>query len=334
MQNIDISENETLSSSSAAVSITEPTPMKPENGQPITVSASQNASEITIKGSFGYRTNLTAAALTPGGDSTAILQAPTAVTVQPVSIGPMVFCPTPIELANNTEPQIDELPIINISENEILSSSSTAVSITEPTSLKPENDQSKTVSASQNTSEITIKGSFGYRPNLTAAALTPGDDTAAILQAPTAVTVQPISIEPMAFCPTPIELANNVELQINELPTVEVEIRSPSISSDRQVSTAESNRDSSGETDAKSRYLAGCPKPLWSSMPNIALHYTDSVSYDTEIKFTTPMRVSRDLSTRSSTTLTEPAVTQVKIKRSSLWKRAKKFARRVFCCAA
>ncbi|CAH1738066.1 unnamed protein product [Aphis gossypii] len=225
---------------------------------------------------------------------------------------------------------------IDISENETLSSSSAAISITEPTSLKLENDQYKTVSDSQNASpEMTIKGSFGYRPNLTAAALTPGGDTTAILiQVPTAVTVQPVSIEPVAFCPTPIELANNAEPQIDELPTAEVEIRSPSISSDRQVSTAESNGDSSGETDAKSRYLAGCPKPLWSSMPNIALHYPDSVSYDTEIKSTTPMRVSRDLSTRSSTTLTEPAVTQVKIKRPSLWKRAKKFARRVFCCAA
>jgi len=38
--------------------------------------------------------------------------------------------------------------------------------------------------------------------------------------------------------------------------------------------------------------------------------------------------------TRSSTTVTEPEVIQVKLKRCSLWKRTKKFARRVFCCAA
>jgi len=335
MQNINTSENETLqSSSSAAVSITEPTSMKLENGQSKTVLASQNLSGMTIKRPYGSMPNLTATALTTAGDTAAILQAPTAVTVQPVSTELIAFGPTPIKSANNAGQRIHKLPNINTSENETLSSSSAAVSITDPTSIKPQDGQSKTVLASQNLSGMTIKRPYGSMPNLTATALTTAGDTAAILQAPTAVTVQPVSTELIAFGPTPIKSANNAGQRIHKLPIAEVEIRSPSISSDRQVSAAEPHREGPGESDAKSRDLAGLQKRLWCSMPNIPLHYTDKAFYDTEIECTVPMKVSRDSSSRSSTTVTEPEVTQVKFKRSSLWKRAKKFARRIFCCAA
>jgi len=181
---------------------------------------------------------------------------------------------------------------------------------------------------------MTIKRQYGSMPNLTAAALTTGGDTTAILQTPTAVTIQPVSTEPIAFCPTSIELANYAGQQVRELPTAKVENGSPSVSSDRQVIGAEPNRDGSGESDAKSQDLVGRPKRLWYSLPNIALNYTDNVLYDTDIKCTAPMRVSCGSSTRSSMTVTEATVTEVQLKRCSLWKRAKKFTRRVFCCAA
>jgi len=76
-------------------------------------------------------------------------------------------------------------------------------------------------------------------PNLTAAALTTGGDTTAILQAPTAVTVQPVSVKPISFDPTPIKFGNYAGPRIHELPAAEVENGSPSVSSDRQVSAAE-----------------------------------------------------------------------------------------------
>jgi len=311
--------------------------MKPQNSQSKEDSSSQKVSGTTIKRPYGSMPNLTVAALTTGGDTAAILQAQTAVTVQPVSTEPIEFGPTPIKLENNAGLQNHELSNINTSENETLSSSSAVPITDEPISMKPENGQLKTVSASQNVSATTIKRPYGSLPNLTLTALTTGNesDTVEILQAPTAVTVQPVSIEPIAFGPTPIKLENNAGLRNDELPTAEVKIRSPSVSSDRlQVSAAIPNRDGSGEPDPKSRDLAGIQKRLWRSMPNIALHYTDKAFYDTKIDCTTPMKASRDSSTRSSTTVTELEVTQVKLKRCSLWKRVKKFARRVFCCGA
>ncbi|XP_050059693.1 uncharacterized protein LOC126550981 [Aphis gossypii] len=291
-----ISENETLSSSSAVQISDEPNEMNPENGGQLeTVSTSQNVSSTTMKRLYGSLPNstltalTTAAALTTDGDTAAILQAPTAVTViEPITLGP-----TPIKLENNAGLRNHELSNINTSENEILSSSPAVPTTDEPTSMTPENDN-----------EI---------------------DTAAILQEPTAVNVQPVSIEPIAIGPTPIKLENNAGLRNQELPTAEV-------SSDQSATV--SYRDGSGEPDLKSRDLAGLQKKLWHSMPNIALHYTDKTSYDTKIECTAPMKVSHDSSTRSSMTVTEPEVTQVKLKRCSLWKRAKKFARRVFCCAA
>lgn len=55
----------------------------------------------------------------------------------------------------------------------------------------------------------------------------------------------------------------------------------------------------------------------------------------TKVECIAPMLVSCDSLTGSSTTVIESVeVSPVKIKRRSLWKRAKKFARRVFCCAA
>ncbi|CAH1724174.1 unnamed protein product [Aphis gossypii] len=256
-------------------------------------SASQNVSGTTITRPNESMPNLTVAALTTDGDTAAILQEPTAVTVQPVSLEPIVFDPTPIKLENNAGLRNHELSNINTSENEILSSSPAVPTTDEPTSMTPENGN-----------EI---------------------DTAAILQEPTAVNVQSVSIEPIAIGPTPIKLENNAGLRNQELPTAEV-------SSDQSATV--SYRDGSGEPDLKSRDLAGLQKELWHSMPNIALHYTDKTSYDTKIECTASMKVSHDSSTRSSMTVTEPEVTQVKLKRRSLWKRAKKFARRVFCCAA
>jgi len=70
---------------------------------------------------------------------------------------------------------------------------------------------------------------------------------------------------------------------------------------------------------------------------NIAIHYTDKVFYAiTEIECIAPMPVSRD-SLTGSTTVTDPVEVSpvpVEITRRSLWKRAKKFARWVFCCGA
>jgi len=56
--------------------------------------------------------------------------------------------------------------------------------------MKLKKGLSKTVSASQNVSGMTTKRPYGSMPNLTAAAITIGSDTATILQAPTAVMVQ------------------------------------------------------------------------------------------------------------------------------------------------
>ncbi|CAH1722286.1 unnamed protein product [Aphis gossypii] len=307
--------------------------MKPENGGQLeTVSTSQNVSGTTMKRLYGSLPNLTSTALTTAGnesDTAAILQEPTAVTVQPVSLEPIAFDPTPIKLENNAGLQNDELSNINTSENETLSSSPAVPITDEPISMKSENGQLETVSTSQNVSATTMKRLYGSLPNLTSTALTTaGDesDTAAILQEPTVVTVQPVSMEPIGFGPTPIKSENNAGL--DELPTVEVSL-------DRlQVSAVVPNRDGSGESGPKSRDHAGLQKRLWKSMPNIALHYTDKAFYDTKIECTVPMKVARNSSTRSSTTVTEPEVIQVKLKRSSLWKRAKKFARRVFCCGA
>ncbi|CAH1713090.1 unnamed protein product [Aphis gossypii] len=291
-------------------------------------SASQNVSGTTITRPNESMPNLTVAALTTDGDTAAILQEPTAVTVQPVSLEPIVFDPTPIKLENNAGLQNHELSNINTSENETSSSSPAVPTTDEPTSMTPENGQLETISTSLNVSATTIKRLYGSLPNLTSTALTTAGneiDTAAILQEPTAVNVQPVSVEPIAIGPTPIKLENNAGLRNQELPTAEV-------SSDQSATV--SYRDGSGEPDLKSRDLAGLQKKLWHSMPNIALHYTDKTSYDTKIECTAPMKVSHDSSTRSSMTVTEPEVTQVKLKRCSLWKRAKKFARRVFCCAA
>jgi len=54
-------------------------------------------------------------------------------------------------------------------------------------------------------------------------------------------------------------------------------------------------------------------------MPNIAIHYTDKTFDDTEIECIAPMPVSGDSMTCNSATVTEPEVTQVKLKRCSLW---------------
>ncbi|KAE9539838.1 hypothetical protein AGLY_005090 [Aphis glycines] len=336
-----ISENETLSSSSAVQTSDEPNEMNPENGQLETVSTSQNVSGMTMKRLYGSLPNLTLTALTTAGnesDTAAILQEPTAVIVQPVSLEPVAFDPTPIKLENNAGLQNHELSNISTSENETLSSSPAVQTSDEPNEMNPENGQLETVSTSQNVSGMTMKRLYGSLPNLTLTALTTAgneSDTAAILQEPTAVIVQPVSLEPVAFDPTPIKSENNTGLRNHEFPTVEVEIQSPSVSLDRlQVSAVVPNRDGSGESGPKSRDHAGLQKRLWKSMPNIALHYTDKAFYDTKIECTVPMKVARNSSTRSSTTVTEPEVIQVKLKRSSLWKRAKKFARRVFCCGA
>jgi len=198
--------------------------------------------------------------------------------------------------------------------------------------MKP---QLKKVSAASENAP-TIKRPYGSMPNITASITTAGDDTAAI-QAPTAVAVQQqVSAEPQ----TRYNIAELVNAAVMVPPAAagEVESRSPSVSSNRQVSAAEPSHDGSGESDAKIRGFAGLPpRRLWCSMPNIAIHYTDKVFYDTtEIECIAPMLVSCDSLTGSTTTVTEPAeVSPVKIiKRRSLWKRAKKFARRVFCCAA
>jgi len=230
--------------------------------------------------------------------------------------------------------------------------------------MKPQDIQLKRESASQKVSGMTIKRSYGSMPNLTPVALIIGGDTTAILQAPTAVTIQLVSTEPIAFCPTPIKLTNYARPQMRyhialvmrlrlaatfvcgvhwflfrrgpilyldlakgplclpintpliTIPSAaaEVENASPSVSSDRQVTAAEPNRDGSGKSDVKSQDLGDRPKRLWYSMPNMALHYTDNVFYDTEIKCTDPMKVSRGSSTRSSMTVTEAVVTQVKLK--------------------
>jgi len=216
--------------------------------------------------------------------------------------------------------------------------------------MKPEDEQTKKVSAASE-NVPTIKRSYGSMPNISAS-ITNGGDTAAI-EAPTAVAVQQVSAEPLEYCPGSIELVNDAGPQkmryyvglVNGAVTVppaaaaeEVEIRSPSVTSDRQVSAAEPKHDDSGESDAaKIRGFDGRRPRLWRSMPNIAIHYTDKVFYKTiEIECIAPVPVSSDSLTGSSATaVTEPAeVTPVKIKRRSLWKRAKKFARRVFCCGA
>ncbi|CAH1736820.1 unnamed protein product [Aphis gossypii] len=196
-----------------------------------------------------------------------------------------------------------------ICENQTISSSS------EPILMKPDNGQSKKLSDSQNVSSTTIKRPYGSMPNLTAA-ITTGGDTAAI-QTPTAVTVQPaeVSTEPFPYCPTPIKLANYAGPQmrhyVNAATTVppaaaEVEIRSPSVSSDRHVSAAP-NHDGSGESDAKIRDSACRPRRLWCSMPNIAIHYTDKTLDDTEIECIALMPVSGDSMTYcNGATVTEP----------------------------
>ncbi|CAH1725936.1 unnamed protein product [Aphis gossypii] len=235
------------------------------------------------------------------------------------------------------------------------SSSSSEASITEPLT-KPEDGHSKEVSAdSENVP--TIKRPYGSMPNISAS-ITNGDDTVAI-EAPTAVAVQllQVSSEPLEHCPAgSLELANHAGPQMQRYNIIgsanaevmvppaaaagEVEIRSPSVTSDRQFSAAEpAKHDGSGESSdaAKSRGGFDGRRPrLWRSMPNIAIHYTDKVFYKTtEIECIVPVPVSRDSLTDGATAVAEPAeVTPVKIKRCSLWKRTKKFARRVFCCGA
>jgi len=232
-------------------------------------------------------------------------------------------------------------------ENKTLSLSSVA-SITE-TVIKPQDDgQSKTVSAAcQNVS--TIERPYGSMPNISAFITTDGDTTA--IQEPTAVAVQQVSTEPLENCPKPIKLANyagpqmwyyielvNAAVMVPPAAAGEAESRSQSVTSDRKVSAAEPKHGGSGEWDAKMSRGSAClpPRRLWSSMPNIAIHYTDKVFYETaESECIAPIPVSDDSLTGSSTTVTEPAeVSPVKIKRCSLWKRTKKFARRVFCCGA
>ncbi|CAH1725866.1 unnamed protein product [Aphis gossypii] len=235
-------------------------------------------------------------------------------------------------------------------ENKILSSSSSDDAlITEPLT-KPDDGQRKEVTAD---TEIvpTIKRPDGSMPNISAS-ITNDGDTAAI-EEPAAVTVQEVSAKPLEHCPGSIELANYVgpEMQYYVgLVNAEVivppaaageddDIRSPSVTSDPLVSAAEPKHDGSGELDAaKFRSFDSRRPRLWRSMPNIAIHYTDKVFYKTgETECITPMPVSPDSLTDSITTevQTKPAeVTPVKIKRISLWKRAKKLTRRVFCCGA
>ncbi|CAH1725877.1 unnamed protein product [Aphis gossypii] len=233
-------------------------------------------------------------------------------------------------------------------EKKSLSSSSEALQITEPLT-KPDDGQKKEVSID---SEIlpTIKRLYGSMPNISAS-ITNGGDTAAI-EEPTAVAVQQVSAKPLEHCPGSTELANyvgpemqyyvglvNAEVMVPPAAAGEDEIRSPSVTSDPPVSVAQPKHDGSGESDAaKFRSFDGRRPRLWCSMPNIAIHYTDKVFYKTaETECITPMPVSPDSLTDSITTevQTEPAeVTPVKIKRISLWKRAKKFTRRVFCCGA
>ncbi|CAH1724177.1 unnamed protein product [Aphis gossypii] len=220
------------------------------------------------------------------------------------------------------------------------SSSPSAASTTEPI-MKPQDGQTEKVSTCENVS--TVKRPYGSMPNLTAS-ITTGDDTAAAVQAPTAaVAVQQVSAEPLESenCAEP-QMGQNVGL-VNAAVIVppaaaaeEDVIRSPSVTSDVRKVSEGPKYDGSGELqDAKTiRDVAvRLPGRLWYSMPNIAIHYTDKVFYDTtEIECIAPTLVSSD----SLTTATEPAdeITPVKIKRRSMWKRARKFVRRLFCCAA
>jgi len=89
--------------------------------------------------------------------------------------------------------------------------------------MKSKDNQLKIESASQKVSGMTIKRPYGSMPNPTVVALTTGGDTTAILQALTAVTIQPVSNEPIVFCPISIESANYTGQRIHEVPTAEVE---------------------------------------------------------------------------------------------------------------
>ncbi|XP_050056193.1 uncharacterized protein LOC126549845 [Aphis gossypii] len=228
----------------------------------------------------------------------------------------------------------------NDENDKTLQSSSPSTASTSEPIMKPQDGQTEKVSTCENLS--TAKRPYGSMPNLTAS-ITTGDDTAAAVQAPTvAVAVQQISAEPLESenCAEP-QMRENIGLMNAAVvvpPAAAAEkdvIRSPSVTSDRKVSEGPKH-DGSGELqDAKmSRdFAVRLPGRLWYSMPNIAIHYTDKVFYETtEIECIAPTLVSSD----SLTTATEPAdeITPVKIKRRSMWKRARKFVRRVFCCAA
>lgn len=176
-------------------------------------------------------------------------------------------------------------------------------------------------------------------PNLTVATITIGSDTTTILQAPS----HRLTLRYSRF---PLNRLHFVQRRLNWLTTPDnksTNFRPRKSRSDHhqsrligrflqknQTVMARANRTRRAEISPVVQKDFG----LWCSMPNIALHYTDNVFYDTEIERTAPMQVSRDSSTRSSTIVTEPTETQVKFKRCSLWKRAKKFVRRVFCYAA
>lgn len=83
-------------------------------------------------------------------------------------------------------------------------------------------------------------------------------------------------------------------------------------------SPAEPNHDGSSESDTKSRDFAYRPRRLWCSLPNIGIYYTDNTFDDTEVEYIAPMPVLSDPLTYSSTTVTEPGVTQIKLKPCSL----------------
>jgi len=282
---------------------------------------------MTIKQQYRSMPNLTAAALTTGDDTTAILQAP---TIQPVSTGPIAFCPTSIELENYAGQRIRELPTAEVENRSpsILSGYLAGLHLsgiqktTEPLAFAycPTPIKLTNYAGPQMRYHIALV----LRLRLTATFVS-GAHWFLFRRGPI------LYLDPGKG---PLSLPINTPLTTEPSTAAEVENGSPSVSSDRQVTAAEPHRDGSGESDAKSQDLGGRLKRLWYSMSNIALRYTDNVLYDTEIKCTAPMQVSCGSSTRSSMTVTEATVTQDKLKRCSLWNRAKKFARRVFCCAA
>ncbi|CAH1738376.1 unnamed protein product [Aphis gossypii] len=81
----------------------------------------------------------------------------------------------------------------NDENDKTLQSSSPSTASTSEPIMKPQDGQTEKVSTCENLS--TVKRPYGSMPNLTAS-ITTDDDTAAAVQAPTAVAVQQVSAEP------------------------------------------------------------------------------------------------------------------------------------------